>query len=180
MGFPGGLVVKNLPANARDSRPRFDPWVVKFLWRRKWQSIPIFFPGSMDREIWGRRESDTTEWLSTTEIPKFIFHSVFLFCSWSFFLVGWFVFLLITFEFLCLFWIQTCQLYKLQLPSLNLWFVFKFFDDSFIIPKLLVIIIMKLTTFSFGYCVVFFKEEIKFSLFAADIIVHVENPNVLM
>ena len=25
MGFPGGLVVKNLPANARDSRPRFDP-----------------------------------------------------------------------------------------------------------------------------------------------------------
>ena len=61
MGFPGGSVVRNLPANARDSKPRFDPWVVKILWGRKWQSIPVFFPGSMDRETWGHKESDTTE-----------------------------------------------------------------------------------------------------------------------
>ena len=61
MGFPGGLEVKNLPANARHSRPGFDPSVVKILWRRKWQPIPIFFPGSMDRETRGRKESDTTE-----------------------------------------------------------------------------------------------------------------------
>ena len=26
-------------------RPRFDPWVKKILWRRKWQPPPIFLPG---------------------------------------------------------------------------------------------------------------------------------------
>ena len=25
-------------------RPRFDPWVGKISWRRKWQSIPVFLP----------------------------------------------------------------------------------------------------------------------------------------
>ena len=35
-GFPGGSVVKNLPANAGDQR--FDPWVGKIPWRRKWQT----------------------------------------------------------------------------------------------------------------------------------------------
>ena len=41
-GFPGGLVVKNPPANAGDS---FNPWVRKILWRRKWQPTPVFLPG---------------------------------------------------------------------------------------------------------------------------------------
>ena len=31
--FPGGSLVKNLPANAGDGR--FDPWVRKIRWRRK-------------------------------------------------------------------------------------------------------------------------------------------------
>ena len=26
-------------------RPRFDPWVGKILWRRKWQPTPVFLPG---------------------------------------------------------------------------------------------------------------------------------------
>ena len=26
-------------------RPRFDPWVRKILWRRKWQPTPVFLPG---------------------------------------------------------------------------------------------------------------------------------------
>ena len=39
------LVVKNLPANARDIRDTFDPWVKKILWRRKWQPTPVFLPG---------------------------------------------------------------------------------------------------------------------------------------
>ena len=26
-------------------RPRFDPWVGKVLWRRKWQAIPVLLPG---------------------------------------------------------------------------------------------------------------------------------------
>ena len=37
MGFPGGAMVKNLPANARDERCRFDPWIGKIPWRRKCQ-----------------------------------------------------------------------------------------------------------------------------------------------
>ena len=42
VGFPHGSVVKNLPANAGD---RFDPWVRKLPWRRKWQPTPVFLPG---------------------------------------------------------------------------------------------------------------------------------------
>ena len=38
--FADGEGVKNLPANAGDSRRRFDPWVRKTPWRRKWQSTP--------------------------------------------------------------------------------------------------------------------------------------------
>ena len=36
------LVVKNPPANVGDKRCRFDPWVGKILWRRPWQSTPVF------------------------------------------------------------------------------------------------------------------------------------------
>ena len=50
----GGLVVKNLPAMQETGRRcRFDPWVRKILWRRKWhthkkrkwQPTPLFLPG---------------------------------------------------------------------------------------------------------------------------------------
>ena len=44
-------------------RCRFDPWVGKILWRRKWQPTPVFLPGeSMDRRAWRTTESQT--WLS--------------------------------------------------------------------------------------------------------------------
>ena len=53
-------------------RPRFDPWVGKVLWRRAWQPTPGFLPGEShgQRSLvgyspCGRRESDTTEGLST-------------------------------------------------------------------------------------------------------------------
>ena len=40
------LVVKNLPASAGDAGDaRFDPWVGKISWRRKWQPTPVFFSG---------------------------------------------------------------------------------------------------------------------------------------
>jgi len=41
------LVVKNLPACQckRFKGCRFDPWVEKIPWRRKWQPIPVFLPG---------------------------------------------------------------------------------------------------------------------------------------
>ena len=41
----GGSVIKNLPANAGDTkRHRFEPWVRKISWRIKWQPTPIFLP----------------------------------------------------------------------------------------------------------------------------------------
>ena len=42
-GFPGGSVVKNLPANAGDAGLII--WVGKIFWRRKWQRTPLFLPG---------------------------------------------------------------------------------------------------------------------------------------
>ena len=49
-------------------RPRFDPWVRKILWRRKWQPTPVLLPGKSHgwRSLagyspWGPRESDMTE-----------------------------------------------------------------------------------------------------------------------
>ena len=37
----------------RHKEHRFDPWVRKISWRRKWQSTPVFLPGkSMDRGAW--------------------------------------------------------------------------------------------------------------------------------
>ena len=39
------LVVKNLPANARDKKIRVNPWIGKISWRRAWQPTPVFLPG---------------------------------------------------------------------------------------------------------------------------------------
>ena len=50
-GFPGGSVVKNLPANAGYAkRLGFDPWIGKIPWRRKWQPTPIFLPRKSHRQ----------------------------------------------------------------------------------------------------------------------------------
>ena len=53
------LVVKNLPANARDMRHRFDPWVGKIPWRRAWQPTLVFLPGEFhgQRSLSGYRPS---------------------------------------------------------------------------------------------------------------------------
>ena len=42
-GFPGGFMVKESACQCR--RLRFDPWVGKIPWRRKWQPTPVFLPG---------------------------------------------------------------------------------------------------------------------------------------
>ena len=49
-------------------RRRFDPWVGKIHWRRKWQPTPVFWPGEShgQRSLagyspWSRTESDTTD-----------------------------------------------------------------------------------------------------------------------
>ena len=40
MGFPGGSVVKSLPANVGDAG-----LIGKIPWRSKWQPTPVFWPG---------------------------------------------------------------------------------------------------------------------------------------
>ena len=42
------------------------PWVRKISWSRKWQTTVILLPGKFhgQTEPWGRKKSDTTEWLS--------------------------------------------------------------------------------------------------------------------
>ena len=52
-------------------RCKFDPWVGKFPWSRKWQPTPVFLPGEFHghRSLagyspWGHKESDTTEQLT--------------------------------------------------------------------------------------------------------------------
>ena len=68
MGGPGGSVVKNSPANVGDMRFRFDPWVGKIPWRKKWQPTPVFLPEETyeQRNLvgyspWGCKKSDMTE-----------------------------------------------------------------------------------------------------------------------
>ena len=53
-------------------RHRFDAWVRKSPWRRKWQPTPVFLPGKSHGQKsltgyspWGRKEPDTTEPPST-------------------------------------------------------------------------------------------------------------------
>ena len=58
-------IVKRLPA-MRETR--FNPWVGKIPWRRKWQPTPVLLPGKShgQRSLvgyspWDRKESDMTE-----------------------------------------------------------------------------------------------------------------------
>ena len=72
-----GQWLKNLPANVR--RCRYDPWVGKIPWRRKWQPTPVSLAGKSHRQRnmvrfspWGHKELDITEHmypLYTEHIP---------------------------------------------------------------------------------------------------------------
>jgi len=74
VGYPAGIVVKNLPANAdvnsmRCKRCELNPWVRKIPWSRKWQLTPVFLPGKFhgQRSLanyspWGSKESYITEY----------------------------------------------------------------------------------------------------------------------
>ena len=60
-GFPGGSVVKNLPAHAGDA-VSVNPAVKKVPWSGKWHPTPVFLPGKSHgwRDLvgyspWGRR-----------------------------------------------------------------------------------------------------------------------------
>ena len=65
-GFPVGSDSKESAWKAGD--PRFDPWVGKIPWRRKWQPTLVFLPGRshgqrslMGYSPQGHKESDMTE-----------------------------------------------------------------------------------------------------------------------
>jgi len=69
VGFPGGAVVRNLPANVGDIRDLGSiPGSGKIPWRRAWQPIPVFLPGESHGQrslvgysSKGRKELDITE-----------------------------------------------------------------------------------------------------------------------
>ena len=65
MCFPGGTRVKSLPANAGD---KFDLWIWKIPWRRKWQPTLVFLPGEShgQRSLGGKIE---LQFLSDAIIP---------------------------------------------------------------------------------------------------------------
>ena len=66
--YPRASLVAQLVKNSLQcGRLRFDPWVGKIPWRRKWQPTPVFLPGEShgQRSLvgyspWGCQESDTT------------------------------------------------------------------------------------------------------------------------
>ena len=68
------MIVQGLPRWYRGKesacRCRFDPWVWKIPWHRKWQPTSIFLPGKFhgQRSLanyspWGCKESVTTDWV---------------------------------------------------------------------------------------------------------------------
>ena len=73
---PGATVVKNPRVCRRHKKHRFDPWVGKILWRRKWQPTAVFLPGKShgQRRLvgcspWDHKESDTTEHAHILDLP---------------------------------------------------------------------------------------------------------------
>ena len=53
---------------------RFDPWLRKIPWRRKWQPTPVFLPGKLHGQgslvgygPWGCKELDITEGLKNNK-----------------------------------------------------------------------------------------------------------------
>ena len=72
-GFPGGSVLKNLPAKAGAAGDACSiPESGRFPWSRKWQPIPIFLlrkshgqRSLVGYSSWSHKELDVTEQLST-------------------------------------------------------------------------------------------------------------------
>ena len=62
---------------SRRRRPRFDPWVGRIPWGRKWQPTPVFLPGkSMDRAWWAtvhgvaKGWTQLSNWTTRSEWPS--------------------------------------------------------------------------------------------------------------
>ena len=81
-GFPGGISGKESACQCRRCK-RFDPWVGKMPWRRKWKPIPVFSPGKSHGQrslwgynLWGQKKLDTKR-LSTQVCNR----KQFVFCA---------------------------------------------------------------------------------------------------
>ena len=69
MSFPGGASSKETACQGRrHGRCRFDPWVRKIPWSRKWQPTLVFLPGKFQGpkslagySPWGCKQWDRTE-----------------------------------------------------------------------------------------------------------------------
>ena len=58
LGFPGGSVLKNVPADARDTEDRgLIPGLGRSPGRRKWQPTLVFLPGKSHGQKSGRLQS---------------------------------------------------------------------------------------------------------------------------
>ena len=65
VGFPGGSSGKEHAYKCK--RRRFNPWVGKILWRRRWQLTPVFLPGETQgqRSLVDHGVTKSGMWLST-------------------------------------------------------------------------------------------------------------------
>ena len=68
MGFPGGSMVKNLPAMREPQGTQFNPLVGKIPWRRACHLTPAFLPGRSHEQRnlvgysqWNHKEADMTK-----------------------------------------------------------------------------------------------------------------------
>ena len=67
-GLPRWLRGKESSCQCRKGRRHgFNPWVRKILWRREWQSTPVFLPGEshgqrslVSHSLWSHKGSETT------------------------------------------------------------------------------------------------------------------------
>ena len=72
-GFPSDASGKESSCQrTRCKGCRFNPWIGKIPWRRKWQPTPVFLPGEFHAQRslvgycpWGCKDSDTTEHMNT-------------------------------------------------------------------------------------------------------------------
>ena len=70
-GWWASLLVQTTRICLQGGRPRLCPWVGKILWRRTWQSTPVFLPGKFHGQMrlvgyspWGHKEPDSTQQLT--------------------------------------------------------------------------------------------------------------------
>ena len=97
-GHPCASDVKESTCQCR--RCRFDSWVWKIPWRRKWQFTPIFLTGkshwqrslsplSMATVLAVARESDTTKWLNNPILSELVTLLILVFLGYSLFHICW-------------------------------------------------------------------------------------------